>query len=411
MWKKIEQQLTKIDKATGIELALLPDGKVIYNAVTLNLKKNSASKEGEWHFIDSLETLTKELTTETPIVLVINGKGVLTKKIPAPTLPINPIGELLPNANPAEFYYQTTQYDKFGVASIVRKEIVDQVVQQFREKNYKVLQVFLGFCSSNTLLTFLKAEPGSFLATNFYQLQLNGRQTLADFSTKEFSNKSFEQIEYPVANQYVKSNSLLSFGAALQLLTDDIQRPPLIAVHGIEEERKEYRLFKFFKAALWGLLIFVFASLLISFLLYNNYFSRNKELQLQQNFSKEKTDQLLLSGKQLKNKENFLLQAGWNQSGKISFYADRIANFTPYNTLLTKMEIYPLKTNVNSAEGGMRFKKDTIVVAGTCENPTEINQLVNNLKAIKEFKEVNVKNYQYKKEAGTGVFTVELITY
>ncbi len=73
-------------------------------------------KEKEHYAIRSFIDLTRVLVPNAPVALTINGKGVLYKKIPRELSSGNIFEDLLPNANPAEFYVLLSQYENFVAA-------------------------------------------------------------------------------------------------------------------------------------------------------------------------------------------------------------------------------------------------------------------------------------------------------
>ncbi len=58
----------------------------------------------------------------------------------------------------------------------------------------------------------------------------------------------------------------------------------------------------------------------------------------------------------------------------------------------------------------IRFKNDTIQLAGSTDNAVEVNQFMHNLKLIDAFNTVSLRNYSFRKETETGTFLIEIIT-
>jgi hypothetical protein len=63
-----------------------------------------------------------------------------------------------------------------------------------------------------------------------------------------------------------------------------------------------------------------------------------------------------------------------------------------------------------SEDGLLNFQQDTIQITGTCGDPAELNRFVNNLRNIRDFRDISIKSYLYKKENQDGVFSMEIIT-
>jgi hypothetical protein len=177
----------------------------------------------------------------------------------------------------------------------------------------------------------------------------------------------------------------------------------------IIKDRQEFRYYKLFKAGGIALLATLFIILLTSFLIYNHYYSLNRELLLSMPGSEQQQKQLRTIEQKIKQKEQFLSQSGWDINERTSYYADRIASLVPADVLLTSMNIYPTVLPGNETNT-VRYKKDTIQITGSCPDPALLNRFTNGLKIIPDFREVSVKSYQYTKEKETGLFSVDIIT-
>ena len=147
----------------------------------------------------------------------------------------------------------------------------------------------------------------------------------------------------------------------------------------------------------------------MNFFVYDYYFSLNKERGDNREISREQERKMQKLLVDLQSREGFLSRLGWDQRSRLSFYADRIAGLVPGNTILTGLWINPVNKPALGEGRGISFKKDTIQLAGTCDDPTELNQFTNNLKNIQNFKAVNILSYDYKK-IGSGAFFMEIIT-
>ena len=410
MWRHIEQKILQIRKATGVEIIILEDDKLIINVDTAITKKNNISKESESTGLERLDQLAEKLDPGTPLSLVLNGKGILLKKVPAQSAN-GTLQSILPNANPDDFYSEKFQGKNSNIISIVRKETVNKIISELKKSGYKVDSVSQGFTSINNILPFIKTVQGRQLESDSLMIELGNDNEVTDFRNKEkINNNKFQPNEYLIANQYVKPANLLSFSAAVGLLAGDIKSGSPINSHVLSEERKEYRYYKLFRAAGWSFLIALFVILLINFLFYTHFFNKNKSLETSRLFTSGQAQKFSVLEKEVRQKEKFIEQSGWTAPSRTSFYADRIAGLTPTDILLTSMQIYPARNNSFTEAGSNFFKKDTIMVAGVCENPVELNQFMNNLKVLPDFKDVTIKNYQYRNENESGSFLMEIIT-
>lgn len=407
MWQRIKEKILQINKATGIEVVILPNGRYLVNTFTLKVKGNTIEKDDRVQGIKSFDEL--KCDRKTPVALVLNGKGILVKKTTQPVTERNAVSVILPQANPAEFYTQTEKYTQFSAVAIARKDLVDGIVDGLEQKGFKVLDVSFGFFAIGRLLPHFKPEKGNELSTTGFRLTLDEKKELEDFSALPGGEPdAFSQQEYLVSAKYIQSFDLLPYAAAMSLLLESIEEPPSIADDGVAGAREDLKYGKYFSAASMSLLVFLFVLLLINFFVYNHYFSKNGRFAYtQQSGEKSRKDQESLNAL-VKSKEGFLQQSGWDRQARTSFFADRLAGFLPQGVWFTSLNFYPLNTTL-SDDKEYYFKRDTVQLTGMCYDPVQINVLMNNIRTLEEVQEVSMKNYSFKKSEETGSFALELI--
>jgi hypothetical protein len=410
MFRKLNDKLLKIEKCTGVELTLLPDGGILLSGVVLKLEKNKIRKEKEFHFLSSYEELVRKTGVKAPLAITVSGKGILQKKLLLKDLTDRPVEMMLPNANPNEFYYTITPLEAVASVSVIRKEVLDKILADLLSHGFRILSLTIGLAGLPYLTPFLSAGTTPSVSTPQFVIRFDDRQQVSDIENLSFPGvQGYDKIEYNIGDQYVNSPALLAFGAATGLLASDPDGVPVIPMEALLRERENYTWFRYYRASAWALLTGLFTLLLVNFFIYNHYFSLNKDRQGVRLVSQEQEEKVKKLSATLRSKEDFLQQAGWEENSRLSYFADRIAGLVPSGTLLTGMQIHPLTVSLLGENAGTHFRKDTIQVAGTCDDPTELNQFTNNLKNIPDFKEVSIRNYAYKKEIRTGAFLMEII--
>jgi len=406
MWRGLKNKILQNTKASGIEIVLLPGGGMHINVASASLEKNTIVKIDELSG-NNLEELSAKLNKKYPVSLVLNGKGIITRKIALSKNGSFTLGEVIPNANPGDFYFYADQYESFAIAHIARKELVDGMVGQLQDMGLQVMQVYFGFSSMQNFFPFVRSNN---IAASTFVLELDDEKKLLSFEAQEhIQTDVFDLPEVSIANQYVHSLRLISFTAAADLLTEEAGASPKIESQLLVNARTSSVQGKTIKAVALGFLAFIFVLLLANFFAFNHYFNKNKELQVQQLFSNEELQKRRQLQQRITKKQDFLTKTNWNTSAMLSYYADRIASLTPANTLLTGMNIFPAKSG-NSEMAGISFKHDTIQLTGVCEDPVELNELQTNLRIVPEFNQVSIKNYAFRKESDKGMFTLEIIT-
>jgi hypothetical protein len=407
MLTKLKNYILQIHQSSGVEICFLPDGEILVNLSTVKIQKGKLIKLNEFHHLHNLSDLKGKIPKGSPIAVVISGKGILYKQIPLSNITQNPFELILPTANPGDFHTEIINFQEKAFITIIRKKILEKTISNLKHFGYKILSVSLcGIKEIDQILPLIDPNIGSLYST-FYKFERDPHSRLSDLTTIPFDKNSFDKIEYNIGDQYVFSPALVSFSAATLIIAN-----PLIEsssnIDSVYQERRSFVYFKFFRAALWSGLLFLFVLLLTNFLLFEYYFTNNRNLEIGRNLltsENEKKNDIL---KSISRKEDFLKSEGWTKQSKLSLNADRVASMVPDGITLTSMNINPVYTNDYMYDNSALFKKDTIDVNGTCDDPTELNLFSDNLKTASPFKSIVVKNYFYKKESGKGLFLVEI---
>jgi hypothetical protein len=410
MFKAVKNKILQIHQATGIEICYLPEGEITINITTVKLVKNNVVKVNDHNFLSNLNELRKKISIEIPIALVISGKGVLFKQIAVTEIPPNPIEAVLPTANPAEFYVEITRANNNAFVSVIRKEPLDRLLLELKDAGFKLLSVSLcGFKVLSSILPLLEPE-NNWILTTYFKISKDKDNYLAGVTTAPFNKNTYEKIEYNIGDQYIYSSSLLSFSAAASLVAEPLDISPSFKVQTIQKERESFIYFKWYKAAVWGTLTSSFLLLFANFLIYNYYFTNNKEFELSHSLSNTEEEKKANLTKIINQKEAFMVRGGLTNHSRLSLLADRVASMVTESMILTSMKLNPVYSNDFTNDEITTFKKDTIEVTGICDDPTELSVFTENLKTGTIFKNVSINNYIYKKETGKGYFSIEIIT-
>jgi len=412
MTNRLNEMLLKIGKCMGLEIVILPGDELLLSGVVLRLENNKVRKEKEFHFLTTYDALIRKYGNRLPVAVTVTGKGILQKKLsPAQLNEGHPLQTVLPNANPNDLYVSVTRLETIGSIAVARKEVVDKLLQDLKGHGLHVLSLSIGMEDLLNVIPFVTFHREMTLQTPQFALQLNdGRQVIDIDYTAGWEPATYEKIEYNIGDQYVSSPALMAFGAATGLLANGPAAPLAFPHELVLEEREQFTYTRYYKTSLWSLMSFVFVLLLVNFFFYEHYFSLNKDKEDSRQISRESEKKIQKQLTYLQSREDFLGKYGWEQTSRLSLYADRIAGLVPSGTVLTDLWLNPVSASLLGEGQNVDFKKDTIQVSGTCDDPTELNQFTNNLRNIQRFKEVSVRSYNYKKELGSGAFFMEIIT-
>jgi hypothetical protein len=401
MLKFLKNKVLTISRSSGIEATFLENGEISYSSICLSLKNNVLKKEIVIH---STKDPSQLGNSSIPVSLVCTGKGILVKKIVNTTLYESPIHAVFPQANPQEFYVQVLKLEEFTLISVARRSSIDHLINTLRLQGYKVINLTLGFLCIETIVPFTKDQ---LLTLSGCSLEIkNFKITLCHIDAAANYNPLTEVL---LIDQYIQSSHILPFSAALNLFKDDLQQSPDIHNNIIQECRINFMYSKYFHFATISMAILLFFILLLNYFLYEHYYSKNQNANISKNITISNELKQRKIEEELQKKKNFLEEMGWGKPEKISLFADRFASFLPPSIWLTSIEFFPSRSSFISDHVN-EFKKDTIILKAICTDAGNISVFINNIKTLKEIKEVNMKTYNYNREQQNGQFHLEIIT-
>jgi hypothetical protein len=412
MFEVIKNKILEVRRACGVEVSLLNGGEMMIQAVIVKLQKHVVVKEKEVHSLGSAEALRKHVSAGTPVAVALNGKGILHKRVPLEALTGNIFETVLPNGNPADFYMEICPYETWASVYLVRRTVLDKVVEDLARCNLRVLSVSMGVAGLQYLMPYLNMEKEmEEIRTNHFLVRIDQGRRVTDIEPLAYPlEEARPTLEYSIGNHYVFSRGIMAFGAAMGLFAGVGGAPHEITNDTIRSAREDYTYFNYFRAATWSFLGFVFAILFINFFIYNHYFSSNEEHNASQALTQAEEKRAEKLELVIGSKERWISRYGWDRSSRLSLYADRIAALVPDDATLTVLKINPLHAGFASDNNPLSFQQDTIQLTGTCEDPAELNRFANNLRNIRSFRQIDIKSYLYKKETQNGIFSMEIIT-
>ena len=387
----------------GVETVFLPDGGCQFNAVVLKKSKAGLEVEATHTGITEIEALQKELNPKIPLSIVINGKGIIHKKVVINDgdNDVKLLERVFPNAKISDFYLQKTELLENTVfVSIVRKNTVDDLLTLFADKGYYFSGISIGPFCLNGIIPLIDLAAKSFSLGN-YNLELNENNLIEDFHDNHIS-LSGDKIS--IAGEELKQQSSISFAAAFQYFfpqpTESAIEVPAVDFSKTELEQK-----KLFQIGGWGVLLFFLVVLLVNFLLFDHYGKQFQ--QLDSAFSGRK-GQLSAANElkiKVKEKQDFLEKTGLKGASKTSYFADRIAGGIPASIQLTQLLMHPPEKKSKKDEPAI-FLNKIIIVKGNCKKSTELNEWIRGIKKMDWVNEVSVLNYKQENIKDLGEFEI-----
>lgn len=389
----------------AVKVRFSDSGKTYYY-VRLNNKSNKLELIETGVSEDVLVLPETILKNKIPIVVVVNGKGVIVKKIVLPEDKELEIDEIikqnLPALNPAEFYIQLyKQEDHSAFIVLCRKNQLDEIISEFKNKKYDLGDILLGTPS----VIGLKPLWSNFnsILTSIHRLELSNNVLDAVVATDGVNDEmiTLDSISFHV-------NYTLGFAAGLSYLMRRqiaITNSPTLDL--IREQHIERNKLRFLTLLAVGIAFFV---ALVNVFFYTSYFDKNNKLETELSVYQGKYEQIneLLSDYQ-KNKD-LIENAGVLNKNKLSEFADRIGKTLPDEVVLSDLYFNPKKDDEESEDSLITFQNKHMVLKGNCSKSFIVNEWINVLKMQKFIRDVSLEKFVYNNEGMLPNFEIRLIT-
>lgn len=372
-------------------------GEVYYHYSQLVMAKGQMNIEIQ-ELALTWEELEGKLAKNLPLVVVLNVRGILHKKLDGHFNENQLIAKVLPNANANDFYIQSVTAADGQVASLVRKDQLEQWIVPFLKAKLWLLDVRLGSFDAISLLPFLREKDD--FSTSSHDIILENEQLHA------FKKSSDNYEKRLLGDEYVDTRQLPSIGGAFRMMMN----APLneLEIEHLTEKGKEFFQFRLFQTAGWAVLIVFFVALLVNYFGFTHYTSKNQAINAELIYYQTALDKLDSLKQQAQQQSSFFQESNLTQSSKTSFYADRIASSMPYAIQLVELNIYPLqKKKANEDENQLAFTPNQIIIKGKASSSLVFNdwkRQLNNLNWVQ-----SIMQTDYREEEGFGWFELEVL--
>jgi len=365
----------------------------IYNLLTVKKKANKISIVSKQTF-ETFESLSKSTDKKLPLLIVIEGKGVLNKAI---NFENEADLSWQKNIDFNTIYYTDIKGPKSNFISFCRKNIVEEIVYRFQKDGFQVVDVYIGSFLTALLQNAIKKD---FLFSYDLKLEFEN-EMLVGFSKQ---NENTNIINYQIGEDTIPNSFLPLYGSVIHFFVKPKEVSKTVNSTLNSEELIYKKAFNFLGITmLAGFLV----SLLISYFLIQYYGTKNSELNLQTVYSNQ-SYQLILDLEAKKEKKlNLLKESGVLSSKFFSFYSYEIIRTVPTAISLTELNISPLKQEYKENKKAL-FDNGSIIIKGETFQESSFNSWLENLKKmdwLKNFEIVSLK----KDKKNKSVFEIKII--
>ncbi|WDF66500.1 PilN domain-containing protein [Flavobacterium sp. KACC 22763] len=369
------------------------EGYEIYNLLTVKKKANKISIVSKQTF-ETFDALIKTTDKKLPILLVIEGKGVLNKEI---NFDNETDLNWQKNIDFNTIFYTDIKGANSNFISFCRKNIVEESITQFQKNGFQVIDIYIGSFLGALLNNVLKRDV---LYSTDIKLEFEN-EIISGFSKQ---NETVANVNYQIGEETVSNVFLPLYGSVIHFFVKPKEVSKTINSNLNNEELIYKKAFNFLGVAmLAGFLL----SLMISYFLIQYYGTKNSELNLQTVYSNQSYQLILDLEAQKEKKLNLLKESGVLSSKFFSFYSYEIMQTVPSAISLTELNIAPLKEEYKENKKAL-FDSGTIIIKGETYQESSFNSWLENLKKmdwLQRFEIVSLK----KDKKNKSVFEIKII--
>jgi hypothetical protein len=326
-----------------------------------------------------LESLKKEIDNRIPLILVIDGKGILNKKIDVKN---ETDMSWTRNLDYSTIYHTTYSDNGLQFISFCRKNLIDETIKLFKAEGFQVIDFYIGAVTGVLLNESLKQ---GLLFSNECKLEFESDQLVSITTLKEPVAKNYE-----IGGMSVSNYHLPLYGAGIHFY---LRQKSIAKNTGNEIDLQEMVYKKAFNRLGAIMLVFFFLALFSSYALIQYFNAQNAKLNLENMYSNRSYEMIQKLEKQKQNKIDILSETGFSSSRFISYYAYELVETIPAGMNLSELDVFPVKKEIKGNEK-VAFTSRMIVIKGAVANESEFNNWLDTLRKMKWMKNFEIISFK-----------------
>ena len=407
---KILNSVIHSSGVVGIELFFGEDGAILLNYSELSKKKDSISIVSSQSNVEfDLKVLKEIIPSKLPVVLVINGKGIVHKKITHASGDNEKaiFQQAFSNIKEDDFCVQQTYIDNtHSFLSLARRDMVTELLNQFKTGGLSVIGLYLGVFPLNFVLPLIEKEmfEGNIVRIRNSEIELKD----AYINSIKVLNETQSSDTFQIADQRIETEGVISYSAALSYFTNthSLLKMEMNEINILAQDFKDKRLFQTSGKLMLGFFISV---LMVNYFFFNYYFTKKNMLTEQISSQIETINRVDTLKAELQKKRSFLNKSGFLAASRTSFYADRIASGVPDGILLDELNIEPLQKKQESDTSSiMSFDQGVILISGVSKSSVYVGDWMKVIKSNDWVKSAELLSYDQDKELNQGKFNIQV---
>lgn len=380
-------------RAVGVEFELSGD-EIRWRAKVLRFR-NGNIEQGSGYSSEN-SSFDKLKLPRSPLVLLVNGKNVIAKKVPLAD-DFSMLSRVIPASRQKEFVYQLYPIDeKYAWIVLVLKVDLDRLLELVQSSRCFIEGIWLGMLAVETIFPVIESIPSRLYAGSC-TLQVEANHLV------DVVNEGGQAIYSLKGGESIASEHIPAYTAAILYFS---QIGPGILYRYFPVYRsnsfKYHRIFK---------LLAVSTLLLVSCILFVNNLVGNKRSEELEKYKKQigMNQNLLVVMDSLERKQqeynNYILSKGLTEESYFAYYIDRVAGLVPEGMRLFSLQVNVPKRKVKEGEI-IEYRQRDLLIKGITPSAGEVDLFLKKLQAEKWVTRINYHDYSARE--GRGMFTINL---
>jgi hypothetical protein len=401
---KLLAQYYRIDRVVGINIHMgAGEEAAVIDACVLTATGDKLVFENKLSGLRSITELSKKLSAKLPVAVNLTGRGVLTKQL-GEVSEINRqnFSLILPNADPGDFYIQHFSSGEQSFVSLIRCTEADRWLEALRVGGFVPLLISLGPFVVEQIVPQLN-NYGEALCFNGHVVERNDQHLWTKY---HYHAGSVSQFPFKADSEPLHENLLLPYSAGFQLILADRILPVAAEVPVLTAKLTTRLGWNRLRVHFALLVSVIFVLLLVNYLALSYLRDRNTALLALVSTSNTSAADITSLNEQVQNKEMLLKDLGWDGYLNKGAYVSQLAQVMPREIMLIEMSIDPVDMAASRNNKKITFIKRQIRILGTCPVILPVNEWMARMKTYKWVKQVQMENYGFDNELGTGSFVI-----
>ncbi|WNM19459.1 hypothetical protein [Flavobacterium capsici] len=341
------------------------DISIRFYVLKIRKKKNSIEILEATKY-DDFEFLKNKLDSKIPILLLIDGKGVVNKKI---DLKDEKDVEWIKNLDYSNIHFTSYSTSENQFLSFCRNHVLEEYYDMMQQNSFQIIDFYVG--AIVTVLAHDFVDKSKITANeNIFYFEENN---LVNIIKKD---ENYEPLFYSVDEKSISNFHLPLYSAAINFY---VQEEAIAKSTYKSNEKDEIIYKKAFEILGITMVVSFFCLLLVSYFSIQYFIGKNASLTLEINYATKSYKLISDLENEKESKFKILNEIGASSKNFISYYNYQIARLTPSDIKFSTIEFAPLKKEIKKTDKP-EFDFKTIIIKGQTIDEVSFNSWIDVLK-------------------------------